>query len=573
MKKNFTNQANFLKLFYTTLFTLFTFFLQAGTITINSITTVNATCSNNASITVNATEATPATSLFYSLTGSSTQTNTNGVFNSLEAGTYYLKVFNLSNDSAIQSNIIITTSYAAPVIQRVDTIAPYCDKDATGMLTGVLQTGTGLGPSQWRLDTITGATVRPFQPSASFTNVPVGNYRVILQDCANTVNYAIEFSPNGSEFSQGLYGNGFPTVEMVDCDTVMYRVIINHLNKQFKPPYTMRITTGSGTQFVSNNNITLIYSDINYLYFSQKIGGVTYGDQIDVAVFNACNDSIKTTGRILNFNKFIATPSLLCNDSLGVSFTLYDPSPDRYQTGLQAPVQFQVIDSITGAVLLDSVRTRTPAQILLEQFGYESIYYINLQPIENNKTYIFKVKDGCGKTYTDTFRFYVKQAIPYINVGDVGYICGDSMALFKVIFAYNFKSLPLFEVTSGPSTVSSTQPHYAYNDTYTYPQSMYIYDVGSNLYNTGLGGLTAGTYKLHFKDDCGTALDTFITILPSEIINLSHRFTYTKGCGNNNTIHFAADHGFIPICESADLALAQSISIHSVHLTHPTKLT
>ena len=147
------------------------------------------------------------------------------------------------------------------------------------------------------------------------------------------------------------------------------------------------------------------------------------------------------------------------------------------------------------------------------------------------------------------------------------------MALFKVIFAYNFKSLPLFEVTSGPSTVSSTQPHYAYNDTYTYPQSMYIYDVGSNLYNTGLGGLTAGTYKLHFKDDCGTALDTFITILPSEIINLSHRFTYTKGCGNNNTIHFAADHGFIPICESADLALAQSISIHSVHLTHPTKLT
>lgn len=311
MKKNFTNQANFLKLFYTTLFTLFTFFLQAGTITINSITTVNATCSNNASITVNATEATPATSLFYSLTGSSTQTNTNGVFNSLEAGTYYLKVFNLSNDSAIQSNIIITTSYAAPVIQRVDTIAPYCDKDATGMLTGVLQTGTGLGPSQWRLDTITGATVRPFQPSASFTNVPVGNYRVILQDCANTVNYAIEFSPNGSEFSQGLYGNGFPTVEMVDCDTVMYRVIINHLNKQFKPPYTMRITTGSGTQFVSNNNITLIYSDINYLYFSQKIGGVTYGDQIDVAVFNACNDSIKTTGRILNFNKFIATPSFM----------------------------------------------------------------------------------------------------------------------------------------------------------------------------------------------------------------------------------------------------------------------
>lgn len=520
--------------------------LQAGTITINTINVVNATCSNNASIVVNTTQALPITSLFYSLTSTTTQTNSTGIFTNLEAGTYYLKVFNLTNDSAIQTNIIVTTSYVAPIIQRIDTIAPYCDKDVTGILTGVLQTGTGFGPFQWRLDTITGSTIRPFQSSATFTNVPIGNYRMILQDCANTVSYAIEFLPNGSEFSDGLYGNGFPTVEMIDCDSVMYRVIINHLNKKLKPPYTLRITTESGTQFIANNDITLIYSNTDYLYFSQKIGGVTYGDQIDVAVFNACNDSIKTTGRILNFNKFIATPTLLCSDSIGVNFTLYDPSPIRYQTGLQAPVQFQVIDSITGTVLLDSIRTRTQAQILLEQFGFESIYYINLQPIENNKTYIFKVKDGCGKTYTDTFRFYVKPARPYFNVGDVGYICADSVALFKVMFVYNFKSLPTFEVISGPSTLSSTQPHYAYTDTYTYPQNMFIYDVGNNVYNTGLSGLTAGTYKLRFKDDCGTVLDTTLTIQPSEIKRLTHRLTYTKGCGNNNTIHFAADYGFIP---------------------------
>jgi hypothetical protein len=547
MKINSTNQATILyKLFYTLLFILLTSFLQAGTITINTVTTVNATCSNNASITVNATEALPVSSLFYSLTSTTTQTNSSGNFTNLAAGTYYLKVFNLANDSAIQSNIIVTTSYAAPVIQRIDTIAPYCDNDVTGTLSGVLQTGTGLGPFQWRLDTITGATIRPFQASATFTNLPIGNYRMILQDCANTVSYAIEFLPNGSEFSEGLYGNGFPTVEMIDCDTVMYRVIINHLNKQFKPPYTLRITTAGGTQFVTNNNITLIYSDVNYLYFSQKIGGVTYGDQIDVALFNACNDSIKTTGRILNFNKFIATPSLLCNDSLGVNFTLYDPSPIRYQTGLQAPVRFQVIDSTTGTVLLDSTRTRTPAQILLEQYGFESIYYINLQPLENNKTYILKVKDGCGKRYTDTFRFYVQPARPYIAVGDVGYICADSVALFKVMFAYNFKSLPLFQVLSGPTTVSSTQALYAYNDTYTYPQNMFIYDVGNNLYNTGLSGLTAGTYSLRFTDNCGTQLDTTLVIQPSEIKSLAHRLTYTKGCGNNNTLHFAADYGFIP---------------------------
>ena len=546
MKKSFTNLGTILfKLFSFTTFSLFSFQLEAGTITINVVNTINATCSNNASISVTATEALPVTSLFYSLTGSTTQTNSSGNFTNLEAGTYYLKVFNLANDSAIQSNIIVTTSYTAPVIQRVDTIAPYCDKDVNGILSGVLQSGTGFGPFQWRLDTITGATIRPFQASATFTNIPIGNYRMVLQDCANTVSYAIEFSPNGSEFSEGLYGNGFPTVEMFDCDSVMYRVIINHLNKQFKPPYTLRITTASGTQFIANNDITFITSNIDYLYFSHKIGGVTYGDQIDVALFNACNDSIKTTGRILNFNKFVATPTLLCNDSIGVNFTLYDPSPLRYQTGLQAPVQFQVIDSITGAVLLDSTRTRTQAQILLEQFGFESIYYVNLEPIENNKTYIFRVTDGCGKTYTDTFRFYVQPARPYINIGDVGYICADSVALFKNIFAYNFKSLPVFQVLSGPATVSSTQPLYAYNDTYTYPQNMFIYGL-SNLYNTGLGGLTAGTYSLRFTDNCGTQLDTTLVILPSEIKSLAHRLTYTKGCGNNNTLSFAADYGFIP---------------------------
>ena len=520
--------------------------LEAGPITINSINVINATCSNNASITVNATEAAPLTSLFYTIIGNTTQTNSTGIFTNLEAGTYYIKVFNLANDSAIQNNVIVSTSYVAPIIERIDTIAPYCDDDVTGMLTGVLQTGTGFGPYLWRLDTITGATIRPFQASPTFANLPIGSYRMVLQDCANTVSYAIEFLPNGSEFSLGLYGNGFPTVEMIHCDTVMYRVIVNHTNKQFKPPYTLRITTPTGTQFITNNNITLVASDAGLLYFSQKIGNVTYGDQIDVAVFNACNDSIKTTGRILNFNKFIATPTLLCNDSIGVNFSLYDPSPIRYQTGLQAPVRFQVFDSITGIILLDSTRTRTQAQILLEQYGYESIYYINLQPLENNKTYIFRVTDGCGNTYTDTFRFYVQPTRPYFNVGDVGYICADSVALFKVMFVYNFKSLPIFEVLSGPSTISSTQPLYAYNDTYTYPQSMFIYDVGNNVYNTGLSGLTAGTYTLRFKDDCGTQLDTTITILPSEIKRLSHRFTYTKGCGNNNTIHFAADYGIIP---------------------------
>lgn len=518
--------------------------LEAGPITINSINVINATCSNNASISVNATEAAPITSLFYTLIGNTTQTNSTGIFTNLEAGTYYVKVFNLANDSAIQNNVIVSTSYVASIIERIDTIAPYCDDDVTGVLTGVLQTGSGYGPYLWRLDTITGATIRPFQASSIFTNLPIGSYRMVLQDCANTVSYAIEFLPNGSEFSLGLYGNGFPTVEMIHCDTAMYRVIVNHTNKNFKPPYTLRITTPTGTQFIMHNNITLVASDAGLLYFSQKIGNVTYGDQIDVAVFNACGDSIKTTGRIFNFNQFVATPSLLCSDSLSVNFTLYDPSPIRYQTGLQAPVRFQLFDSITGTLLFDSTKTRTQAQILQEQYGYEGIHYIDLLPIENNKTYIFRVTDDCGNTYTDTFRFYVQPSAPYINVSDLRYICADSVSLFKVIYAYNFKSLPTFQVLSGPSTVGSTQPHYAYSDTYTYPQNIFVFSDVNNVHITGLRGLTAGTYQLRFTDDCGTQLDTALTILPSEIKSIAHRFTYTKGCGNNNTIHFAADYGY-----------------------------
>lgn len=60
----------YLNYFPFTTFSLFSFQLEAGTITINVVNTINATCSNNASISVTATEALPVTSLFYSLTGS-----------------------------------------------------------------------------------------------------------------------------------------------------------------------------------------------------------------------------------------------------------------------------------------------------------------------------------------------------------------------------------------------------------------------------------------------------------------------------------------------------------------------
>lgn len=527
------------------LITLFCFQYSAfaGLITINSINTVNPTCVNNGSVTINAIEGAPALGLLYSISGPINATNATGVFNSLPAGNYYVKAYNIGIDSAIQT-ITLTSSYSAPIIQRVDTIKPYCDDDFTGSITGIIQSGTGFAPFQWRLDTITGATIRPFQSSATFSGLPRGSYNLILQDCANTISYTVIFPTSGNEFRSGLYTNGFPTAEKMHCDTFMIRFGINHNLIDYKPPYRLRIATPNGNYWYNHSDITFMQDVGNVWFVSQKVGNIDYGDAISVAFYNACDDSItfnRTIARVEDMNYYF---NLQCSGNVSIQANYYDSRPNLMITGLFAPVRFRLIDAATTATVFDETRTRTQAQILFEQFGYESILGVTMNNIPNNATYYFIMEDACGLIFRDTIVLNAVQQPMSINT----YISYTNGCLDSVIGAihvqlYGFNA-PTLTVLSGPPTLQSTNPMYAYNDINIYPKSFTSVSdlVGGNY--LGLWNVAAGTYHVRITDICGRQLDTFFVVNASSITGLYHNFNYTPGCGNNNTINFTLGNSY-----------------------------
>lgn len=531
---------------------LFTFFILiilklhivfSGSITINSINTTNPTCVNNGSVAINATEGAPTLGLLYSISGPINASNATGVFNSLPAGNYYVKAYNIGIDSAIQT-ITLTSSYSAPIIQRVDTIRSYCDDDFTGSITGIIQSGTGFGPFQWRLDTITGATIRPFQSSATFSGLPRGSYNLILQDCANTISYTIVFAATGYEFRDGLYGNGFPTAEKMHCDTFMIRFGINHNLIEYKPPYRLRISTQNGNYWYNHSDITFMQDVGNVWFVSQKVGNIDYGDAISVAFYNACDDSItfnRTIARVEDLNYYF---NLQCSGNVSIQANYYDSRPNLMITGLFAPVRFRLIDAATSATVFDETRTRTQAQILFEQFGYESILGVTMNNIPNNATYYFIMEDACGLIFRDTLILNAVQQPMSINT----YISYPNGCLDSVIGAihvqlYGFNA-PTLTVLSGPPALQSTNPMYAYNDVNIYPKSFASVSdlVGGNY--LGIWNVAAGTYHVRITDICGRQLDTFFVVNASSITGLYHNFNYTPGCGNNNTINFTLGNSY-----------------------------
>ena len=538
MKKIFTKiylrSITILTIYFLTILTGY-----SGTISINNITTVNPTCVNNGSITIIASESAPALGLLYSIQGPINSTNSTGVFNSLPEGVYYVKVFNLANDSAVQNDVTLIALYIPPIIQNAIAVRPGCDNSHDGTITGVLQSGTGFGPFSWRLDTITGGTIRPAQTSANFTDLPIGSYTLVLQDCANTIQYTVIFSPSGNEFRDGFYGNGFPTAERIHCDTFMIRFGINHNLIEYKPPYRLRINTPDGEFWYNHNQITGMQEVSSVWFVSQKVGGLEYGDPISVAFFNACNDSIRFERNITRIEDVIFDSRLNCKDNVNILARIYDSRSNLMTTGLYAPVKFELIDAGTNMSVFSETRTRTDEQILFEQFVQNMIYSINISDVPNNTTYYFQVEDNCGYIFRDTFRVDEIQQPLRMTVG-ISYPihCFDSVVGAMTAYLEGFRSQTTFTILSGPATLQSTNPLYSYHDTYTYPIVLPTLFQENGDGATYLVNLAVGTYEVQISDECGNVLDTKIIVEPEDIQGLRHDFNYTRGCGNNNTINF-----------------------------------
>lgn len=563
-----------IKIFTTAFFILVFTVVFGGSVTINGVIIHHPTCVNNGTMTVVASEGMPQLGLFYSISGPVNSTNTTGIFNSLPEGSYYVKVFTLADDSAI-SNVVLTSSYIPPAIQNVTTVVPYCDNDSDGSITGILQPGTGFGPFQWRLDTITGSTIRPFQGSSTFTHLRKGRYRIILQDCANEVSYTVVFSESGNEFRDGLYGNGFPTAEKIHCDTFMIRFGINHNLIDTKPPYRLRVITPNGTFWYNHSEITFMQEVQDVWFVSQKVGGLAYGDEIDVCFFNNCNDSISFRRTIARVEDFTYNVQLLCNGNVRITARYSDARPNLMTTGLFAPVSFELIDASTNIKVFTDVKIRTQSEILFEQFGYSMVLSTTMTEIPNNSTYYFGMEDACGLQFTDTITINAVEQPLQLNYSiSFPNGCKDS-TVGAVNVGLNGFNTPVLTVLSGPMTLQSTNPLYAYSDVYVYPKSFTsVSDLDGNSY-LGLWNLAAGTYQVNVTDACGRNLDTVIIIRESSIRSLAHNFTYTPGCGNNNTIQFTLQNshsGNVTIGFAVKLGIISELLNYGIILLDTTLL-
>jgi|GEM_PF-3797290 len=149
-------------------------------ITISNVTPTNVTCNggNNGSITITASGGTGA--LQYSI-NNGTSYQASGVFNSLTAGNYNVKVKDANNCIITYAgNPVVITQPAAIVISNVAHTNLTCFGVNTGTITITASGGTGA--LQYSINN--GAT---YQASNIFNNLAAGGYQIRVKDANNCV--------------------------------------------------------------------------------------------------------------------------------------------------------------------------------------------------------------------------------------------------------------------------------------------------------------------------------------------------------------------------------------------------
>lgn len=489
-------------------------FLLNAQITISGINSTVSTCPNNGSITVSASSPNPP--LLYSIVaGPVTQpVQSNSVFNSLPPGTYTVKITDGAGNSVTQQ-VTITGTYTNPDFTAA-TVKPYCLGDSNGELTGSPVPGTGLAPFTWQLMSPSPVTTAP-QTGNHFGNLPAGNYTVRLADaCGSYKTSVITLTdPNTQNpFYGGIIAN------KVGCDTMHFQYSLQTFDLRL--PLTFKYETSGGTYTYTTP--TAMSTTAGYCHVEQVIPGISYGETVTVTVYNACGDSTSTW---VDINPFHFSPTVTfdsCGTIAHLSFVL---DPYVFDTGLMPPIHYTVTELPTNIIVEQGSITVTPPATINSTF----INGITVQ-VEVGDTYRIDITDGCGDTFTDTYTVPNSSPPSIINKSLSQRACIDSVAGLYVIETAGFTNAKLI-LTSGPATLGSSKPGFAYADTYSYPDTL----IGSGNFWL-LQNLALGTYYFTIIDECGYQVSDSIVIMPIHISSLVKELSYKKGCLGQNSIYF-----------------------------------
>lgn len=512
---------------------------------INSITSTPSTCSNNGSITVNAS----ATSLpmLYSITGGpvTQPIQTVNVFNSLPPGTYTVKVTDAASNSTTGS-VTIGGNYLQPDMSPIKS-PPYCIGSSTGQIIGNRIAGTGNGPYTWQLLSPSPVTTAP-QVSDTFNNLPAGNYTLRQSDaCGGFRTIVVTLSdPPPSNLSFQIP----PQVNMIGCDSA---IITMHMRADlYRFPLTLTFVTNTGTFTTSTPTRIDTANCCNYFTVEQIIPNFTYGNSLQITITDNCGSVIaspKSYAKSFVFCPVLTSHFANCIYKTTINYDLNNrgcTGPDTLYTSMKPPLIYSVTDVLTNTI----VDADTLPGYLANN-GYFQTSGFNTKDLITDKTYNIAIKDACGRTFLQQMYVPAQATPPAPRISSKQLYrdgCLDSTAMISISVDY-FRRQPQLVLLSGPTRMGSKKPRYEYESSYSYPDTFQITGVGMNTYSFDINNLSAGTYQFKVIDSCGSELfDSFI-ILPARVTDFHHRFSYKRGCLGRNELHYnitAAD-GFIRI--------------------------
>lgn len=486
-------------------------------LTVTSVTPTVSTCPNNGTISITASTAHPP--LTYAIVSGPViqPVQTSSTFTSLPPGNYTIDVANGAGQHSMQT-VTITGTYNILDFNPVK-VSPYCPGGNTGSITGNLVPNTGLAPITWQLLPASGPA-SAVQNSAVFPNLVAGTYNIRATDACNnlrTISVTLQDPGTAMQFGNGL------TAEKVGCDSM--RISMYLMMEELRYPLTYQYTTSNG-----NFNITTeAYIDSSqldvhgYIEVGHLIPGLTYGDHIQVTVTNSCGN--QATSPLLETYPFSFYPRYSfnqCGNSVNASFENPPGWFYSYHTFLNHPVTYTFTDVSTGIV--------TASGTAPDNMPVAGVTVSN--ELIPGETYHLVLTDGCGQVFENDY-LVPGQAPPEIIGGSVLYdACIDSVVGTYRIQTSGFGLNSRLILLSGPATLGSTSPEFAYSDTYSYPDTI----PGTDYFF--LSNLAVGTYSYQVMDDCGNMLPGTFTIHPQDVSSLGYAHSYRRGCPGENKIYF-----------------------------------
>lgn len=443
-----------------------------------TVTSTNATCTANGTLTFGVSNTTPGATILYSIyrlpnltTPISVQsTNT---LTGLTPGTYrVIATQSLGGNSGTQQQDVIIQNLVVPLTYQVNSVREICGND--GSITINAQSGT---PVNYEL--FSGPVIRPLQTSNTFTGLTAGLYQIrVFDNCGEGVvqtftllraDPALEFemfSPALASCTTVRIGAEFASVLAPPNGTVKFPLqIVTTVTPPTGPPITYNQTITGGASF---SQIIPLYNPQPYSY--------------SFTVTDGCGIPYTLNGQI---------------DNLSVE--------DRYTVLPQDCTHQQVsFFNVSGVTLMSA----PPG------FGVTTPHNYTPQIVNNSVTilgltagtYVFSVTDICGVVETETIEIVIPEiAPPFTLIYNV--TCTQGSFLINGIKAITM-------ITAPPAYTAQTLP---YNFTSLINSANYIAFVN----------LPVGTYNFNVVDMCDQPQPLTVVITP---VSEEPLLTIAEGC-------------------------------------------